>query len=263
MWDGLAGDAPASWSMTADEAVGPASHRHLLWLLRATTNSSSDTVRVEAPSAEAARRAVVELNNLAGEKLASWADEGGVARIQLSPRARRLSVALLALRAEQDRMLAQFGEVFAEDLRLLERLAVRTSARNQFAARVVSRPKGALREDITLELAGGQPIRVAVTRASVRALALRPGLEVVALMKASSLRLRIGNGGRIGLDQNRLPGQVAHVLRDGGRAEVAVDISGGQTAIALAEAYLADRLVPGQPVTLIFSPDAAIIGRVA
>ena len=172
-------------------------------------------------------------------------------------------MALLALRVEHERLLNRFGEAFAEDIRLLDRVAVRTSARNQFVARVASRPKGNLREEILLELAGRRLIKVAVTHESVLALDLKPGREVVALVKASSCELAIGGGGRIGGDPNRLTGTVAHVIRDGDSAEVAVDLGAGLTGIALIEGPAAARAKVGQRATLSFASDKVIIGRVA
>ena len=218
---------------------------------------------VEAAQRDAARRAVHELNNLSGEALAEWIESAGVAGIRLTARGRRLCVALLTLRIEHERLLNRFGEAFAEDIRLLDRVAVRTSARNQFVARVVSRPKGMLREEILLELAGRRLIKVAITHESVLALGLRPGLEVVALVKASSVDLCVGGGGRIGGDQNRLTGAIAHVVRDGNTVEVAVDLGSGLTGVALVKGPAAARVKTGQRATLSFRSDTIIIGRVA
>ena len=238
-----------------------ACHERLVWLLRAT--SAADVMVVEAESRDAARRAVQELNNLSGEALAEWTESASVTGIRLTPRGRRLCVALLALRLEHERLLNRFGEAFAEDIRLLDRVAVRTSARNQFVARVVSRPKGTLREEILLELAGRRFIKVAITHESVLALGLKPGLEVVALVKASSVDLCVGGGGRIGGDPNRLTGKISHVVRGGNTGEVAVDLGSGLTGIALIEGPTAARAKIGQRATLCFPSDRVIVGRVA
>ncbi len=218
---------------------------------------------VEGADQHAARRAVQELNNLAGEALAEWTDCRGGAGIRLTPRGRRLCVALMALRVEHERLLNRFGETFGEDMRLIDRVAVRTSARNQFLARVASRPKGTLREEILLELAGRRLIKVAITHESVVALDLKPGREVVALIKASSVELAVGGGGRIGGDPNRLTGTIGHVVRDGNTAEVAVDLGSGLTGIAQIEGPAAARARVGQRATLSFASDKVIIGRVA
>ncbi len=268
MWDASGDDANDLPVQDAPGGPGPSSrtaafacHERLAWLFQAI--SAPDVMAVEPAGQAAARRAVQELNNLAGETLAEWTDSTALTGIRLTARGRRLGVALLALRVEHERLLNRFGEAFAEDIRLLDRVAVRTSARNQFVARVASRPKGNLREEILLELAGRRLIKVAVTHESVLALDLKPGREVVALVKASSCELAIGGGGRIGGDPNRLTGTVAHVIRDGDSAEVAVDLGAGLTGIALIEGPAAARAKVGQRATLSFASDKVIIGRVA
>jgi molybdate transport system regulatory protein len=267
MWDSPANDGAGLPSQeTVNEASSSrtaalACHERLAWLIRAM--SAADFMTVEPASHDAARRAVHELNNLAGEALAEWIASTGVPGIRLTPRGRRLCVALLTLRAEHERLLTRFGQAFGEDVRLLDRVAVRTSARNQFMARVASRPKGALREEVLLELAGRRFIKVAITRESVLALALKPEVEVVALVKASSVDLRIGGGGKIAGNQNRLTGDIAHVIRAADMAEVVVDLGSGLTGIALLGGAEAAGVRVGQLATLSFRPDAVIIGRVA
>jgi molybdate transport system regulatory protein len=238
-----------------------ACHERLAWLIRAM--SASDFMPVEVDRQDAARRAVHELNNLAGEALASWSEAAGAPGIRLTPRGRRLCVALLTVRAEHERLLTRFGQAFGEDIRLLDRVAVRTSARNQFVARVASRPKGTLREEILLELAGRRFIKVAITRESMLALDLKPAVEVVALVKASSVDLRLGGGGKVAGNQNRLTGEIAHIVRDVDVAEVVVDLGSGLTGTALVDRSGAARARLGQRATLSFQPDAVIIGRVA
>ena len=268
MWQGSVNDTADMASPDAPAGSAPSSgtaalacHERLAWLFRAMP--ATDFMVVEPASQDAARRAVHELNNLAGETLAEWTEAAGVTSLRLTARGRRLCVALLTLRVEHERLLNRFGEAFAEDIRLLDRIAVRTSARNQFAARVVSTPQGTLREEILLELAGRRFIKVAITHESVVALGLRPGLEVIALLKASSVDLRVGGGGKIIGDQNRLTGTIAHVVRDGHTAEVAVDLGAGLTGVALAAGPAAASVRVGQLATLFFPSDAVIIGRMA
>ena len=268
MWDGSddgktdwSSPEAGTWSNPPSRTAALACHERLAWLFRSL--SGEGVMVVEPGQQDAARRAVQETNNLAGEALAEWTDQQGGSGIRLTPRGRRLCVALLTLRVEHERLINRFGETFGEDLRLLDRIAVRTSARNQFMARVASRPKGTLREEILLELAGRRLIKVAITHESVLALGLKPGLEVVALVKASSVDLCVGGGGKIAGARNRLTGTVAQVIRDGGTAEVAVDLGAGLTGVALVEGPAASRARPGQRATLSFPSDAIIIGRVA
>jgi molybdate transport system regulatory protein len=264
MWKNPMWDAPAKDDAPGDVLPGwtaaLACPERLAWLLRAVP--APDILAVPADERAAAHRAVQDLNNLAGEALAEWHEHAGSAGLRLTPRGRRLCVALMTLRAEHERLAVRFGPGFEEDIRLLDRVALRTSARNQFVARIAARPQESLREDLLLELAGRRFIRAAITRESVRALGLRAGLQVVALVKASSVALRAG-GGRVEGEGNRLTGRIAHVIRDAELAEVVVDLGAGLTGTALVDGAAADGFGAGQRATLVFPSCAVVIGRVA
>lgn len=235
-------------------------HERLNWLARAV--AVADVLPVKALEAESAGRAVRELNNLAGETLAEWI-EGEVGQgIRLTRRGRRLSVALVVMREAQEKLLAQFGGHFADDLRLLDRVSVRTSARNQFAARVEGLCQGELQDEVHLRLSGLQRIRAVITRNSAETLGIKPGSEVVALIKAPSMALlTAGEAGYA--DYNRLPGHVTQVRRDGRLAEVLVDIGSGLSAVALGSETSIPQVAIGARVTVVFHPYAIILGIVA
>ncbi|CAH2601708.1 DNA-binding domain of ModE / Molybdate-binding domain of ModE [Rhodovastum atsumiense] len=238
-----------------------ADQHRLAWLFRAV--SAGEFLAVTAADAPAARRSVLESNNLAHETLAEWIEQGDRRGIRLTPRGRRLCVALVALRAEHARLLSHLGVAFAEDVRLLDRVAVRTSARNEFVARVASTMKGTLREDVLLEVAGRRFIKAAITQASVAALGLRPGIEVFALIKASSVFLLPTGEEEAHASHNTLAGTVSHIQRDGDTTEVTVDLGSGLTAVATGKAALAAHLSVGEPCVAAFRPSAVILGRVA
>ncbi|MDR1657125.1 MAG: TOBE domain-containing protein [Deltaproteobacteria bacterium] len=63
--------------------------------------------------------------------------------------------------------------------------ALRTSARNQFKGKIVSAKPGAVNAEIIIEVPGGNLITAIVTNESFSTLALKGGLEVLALVKAS------------------------------------------------------------------------------
>ncbi|MDR2442286.1 MAG: TOBE domain-containing protein [Deltaproteobacteria bacterium] len=62
---------------------------------------------------------------------------------------------------------------------------LKTSARNQFKGKVKSAKEGAVNAEIIVEIAGGGTITAIVTNESYSTLALKEGLEVTALIKAS------------------------------------------------------------------------------
>jgi molybdate transport system regulatory protein len=63
----------------------------------------------------------------------------------------------------------------------------RTSARNLFRGRVARCIEGAVNGEVSLELGEGKTLTAVVTNASIQALGLREGVEVCALVKASSV----------------------------------------------------------------------------
>jgi len=66
------------------------------------------------------------------------------------------------------------------------------SARNQLAGTVARVVTGAVNSDVTIALPGGGTIGATVTRDSEEALALRQGLAVTAVFKASSVIVGVG-----------------------------------------------------------------------
>ena len=242
-----------------------AGHDRLAWLERAAV---ADALAVGAEAAGEARRAAEELNNLAGEHLAEWEAEVGAAgedsggRLRLTPRGRRLAMVLVALAEERQLLRQRCGGHFDADLQLLERVALRTSARNQFFGRVQAVEQGPLLDQVLLALPGGRLLRASVTPESTRGLGLAPGQELVALVKASAT-LVLGSGeGSDYADYNRLGGVVQRIQESGERREIVVDLGHGRTGGANAGADLAQPFTPGQPAWIAFRPSAVLLGIV-
>lgn len=244
----------------ADSADGV--HQRIKWLLRA---AAAKDILVVAPSqAAVAQRAVWELNNLGSEALAEWveADIGG--GIRLTPRGRRLSVAVGVAREAEARLIAQFGAGLADDLKLLDRVRVRTSARNQFLAQIQSLNGGTLYDEAVLILRGGRRVSACLTRDSADALGLVPGSRVVALIKATSMGILPGGpASRDLFGVNRLSGHVVSLRRDGTHAEVQVDLGDGLTAVALRPAGELKGIAVDETVRVFFDPAAIIFGVIA
>jgi len=242
-----------------------AGHDRLAWLELAAV---ADALAVGAEAAGEARRAAEELNNLAGEHLAEWEAGTGVAgeesggRLRLTPRGRRLAMVLVALAEERQQLRQRCGGHFDVDLQLLERVALRTSARNQFFGRVQAVEQGPLLDQVLLALPGGRLLRASVTPESTRCLGLAPGQELVALVKASAT-LVLGSGeGSDYADYNRLGGVVQRIQESGERREIVVDLGHGLTGVANAGADLAQPFAPGQPAWIAFRPSAVLLGIV-
>lgn len=249
---------PAPWLPAASDRLF---NDRLRWLTRAM--AVPDVLPVRPADVAAARAAVQELNNLAHEPLAEWVSGDVGQGLRLTARGRRLSVALLVLRRNQERLLSQFGVEFAEDVRLLDRVLVRTSARNQFIARVHSIDEGIVQDRVVLELAGHRRFGALITRNSAEMLGIRPGCDVVALIKASSMSVIADDGDETPYaNHNRLRGVVTGVHGDDDLTELSVDTGRGLTAVA-ALARPARAFGRGQNVWLAFHPASVILGIVA
>ncbi len=68
---------------------------------------------------------------------------------------------------------------------------IRTSARNSLAGTVVARERGAVNDEITLQIAEGKTLTAIITHASADTLDLEVGARAVALIKASHVILAV------------------------------------------------------------------------
>lgn len=148
--------------------------------------------------------------------------------------------------------------------RLMGRLALKTSARNQWWGRVTAMDAGAVNTEVTLALGGGETLGAVVTNESAQALGLAVGREVMALAKAPHVHLSAEAPADPGA--NRLRGTVAHVVAGEGDAEVALTLAGGNTVTAVVAAEQLGSLglgslglAPGDAVWARIPPDQVIL----
>ena len=143
---------------------------------------------------------------------------------------------------------------------LLRRLAVRTSARNQFVGRVSRLNESKLSVEVIVELDANTHIAAGVTRESARSLALAPGSAVLALVKASSVLLAVGDG-VITSARNHLSGTVSRVITGPISAEVTLAVGAGRSVTAGITRDSLDRLglVKGKPASALFKASSVIL----
>jgi molybdate transport system regulatory protein len=192
-------------------------------------------------SYKAAWDAVDAMNNLADQPLvlrSAGGRAGGGTR--LTEHGKRVVALYRAVEAEYqaalDRLAGQFADAPGGDMRafqrLLRRMAVRTSARNQFAGTVSALREGTVDVEVLVRLDEDLEVAATVTRASAEQLGLAPGSEVVALVKSSSLLLLTDESLRISA-RNRLWGTVSRIVLGPVNAEVTLDLGRGRSATAV------------------------------
>lgn len=203
--------------------------------------SISQAARHVPLSYKAAWDAVDAMNNLADQPLverSTGGRSGGGTR--LTEHGRRVVAMYRAMEGEVqgalDRLAAQFAQAPGGDVpafqRLLRRMSVRISARNQFVGTVSRLVPGDVDVQVYVRLDDTQEIAAVVTRESAEQLGLKVGGEVIALVKAPAVEIvtspRAGGRGH-----NRLWGTVQRIVAGPVQAEVTLDLGGARSATAV------------------------------
>lgn len=143
----------------------------------------------------------------------------------------------------------------------LRSLAMKTSARNQFAGRVVALDKGPATTHVTLDIVGGAQITAALSTASATRLKLKKGSEAIALLKASEVVLVADFSGYALSARNQLAGTVARIERGAVSSLVVLALPGGGsvTATVTKDAVDALGLAVGQAMTAAFKAYAVML----
>jgi molybdate transport system regulatory protein len=158
---------------------------------------------------------------------------------------------------EQDRwLLAQ------PDLdRLIRRIAMKTTARNQFAGTVSRVNAGAASAQVTLALPSGDSITATISSEALAELACTPGQDAVALVKASEVVLVTDLAGHRLSARNQLAGTIARIQRGAVGSLVGLVLPGGMTITASVTADAVDALglAVGQRASAVFKASAVML----
>jgi molybdate transport system regulatory protein len=259
------------WLRAGQETLGGAARIALLAAIR-DTGSITGAAKAVGMSYKAAWDAIDTMNNLAGEPLVLRATGGkGGGGTTLTPRAIGLIDTFRAVEREHRRFIERASaaiEGFAGHWELIGRIGTKTSARNQLYGTVTSVKRGAVNDEVSLALPGGQTIVAVLTHESTETLGLAEGAAAFALIKASWVMLLVDETGGAGgkslklSARNQLRGTVASVKRGAVNAEVSLALDGGTvvTAIVTNESVDALGLADGQPAIAAFKASSVILG---
>jgi len=216
--------------------------------------------------------AIEQMNNLAGEPLLERTVGGlGGGGTRLTERGTELLRSFALIEAEHARFVERLNRRagdLSRDVSLVESLAMKTSARNQFSGSVHAVRKGAVNDEVELEIIGGQRIVAVITSASRASLGLKRGARAFALVKASSILVMTGGDGKSGgklSARNQLEGKVSRIKPGAVNAEVILDLPGGGSIAAIITNLSAKALglVKGAAATAVFKASSVIIGTTA
>ncbi|QGZ63647.1 TOBE domain-containing protein [Paraburkholderia acidisoli] len=278
------------WFQAGARQLGGAARIGLLDAIRAT-GSITGAAKAVGMSYKGAWDAIDAMNNLAGEALVLRATGGkGGGGTTLTPRALRLIETYRTIEHEHGRFLERAARLlaggdraegttaenadenadenagqsgFERDLAMLGRFAMRTSARNQLFGTVTGIVRGAVNDEVSMALPGGEAIVATVTHESVEMLALGEGAPVVALVKATSIVLVADAADAARLSaRNRLSGTVEVLRRGAVNADVSIVLPGGAVlaAIVTEASVEALGLVIGKPATAVFKASSVLLG---
>jgi molybdate transport system regulatory protein len=253
------------WMTVGGENFGGAGRVTLLAAI-AASGSITKAAKSINMSYKAAWDAVDNMNNLAGEPLVERVSGGkGGGGTRLTARGAQLVENFKLIEREHRQFVQQLSRQaagIADDFLLIRRMAMKTSARNQFLGKVTQVQRGAVNDEVTLEIAGGQNIVAVVTHESTEDLGLRPGVQAYAMIKASSIVVMVDEGGAKFSARNRLAGTVVRVQPGAVNSEVVIDLDGGGTiaAIITNASCEALRLAPRERATGMFKASSVILG---
>jgi molybdate transport system regulatory protein len=229
--------------------------------------SITAAARAVGLSYKAAWDAIATMNNLSPGPLVERSVGGrGGGGAKLTPAGRRLVETFRAVEAESERFVQRVNRRVRDrdGLATLGRMTLLTSARNHFVGRVTRVIAGKVNDEIELALPGGDRVVAVITRGSRRTLDLKPGVEAVALVKASWILIAPDDGvapPRLSA-RNCLRGTVRRVQAGAVNSEVELVLAGGLSLVAVVTRASVDALglAPGRAACAIFKASSVILG---
>lgn len=143
----------------------------------------------------------------------------------------------------------------------LRRMAMKTTARNQFAGTIAAVEHGPVTTQVAITLRGGQEIVATMTSSAADRLGTQPGREAIVLIKSSAVVLVTDFAGYALSARNQLAGTVSRVEKGAVSSLIGVTLPGGAviTASVTNDAVQALGLAVGQPATAVFKAYAVMV----
>jgi molybdate transport system regulatory protein len=254
-------------SLTVEARHGTfGSHRWMALLAAIGSEASiAAAARHVGLSYKAAWDAIEAMNNLADaplvERMVGGKGGGGT---HLTPDGERLVATWREVEAENARFIEQLNARIAHashDLDIIGRFAMLTSARNHLSGRIARIARGAVNDEVELELSGGDRIVAIITHESSERMGLVEGGRAIALVKASSMIVGTDLAGVRLSTRNRLPGTVTRVATGAVNSEVVIEIAGGNSIAAIITNPSAEylKLAEGTQATALFKASSVIL----
>jgi molybdate transport system regulatory protein len=257
---------PTTWVDGELRLVGLDSR--MIGLLRAIDQSGSinQAAKQVGLSYKGAWQIIERANNGAPKILVSTATGGSKGGgTCLTEEGRSLLALFTRLEQQHRQFLEQLNRGLADDpdmVLLLQRLVVKTSARNQLFGSIVEIHTGAVNAEVSVKLKGGEQLVSSVTLTSLSDLGLQTGADAVLLINSADITLTTDSDSKRFSARNCLPCSILRVQQDEVNAEVIVLLPGGETLVAMVTPQSVQRLalIPGMTVSAMFKSNAPVLG---
>ena len=161
--------------------------------------------------------------------------------------------------AEKDFRSYRPGDARHKDIHM------QTSARNVFKGKVAAVHSGAVNDEVELSVEGGLSIVASITQVSTKKLGLKPGVEAIALIKASWIIVTPIQYAFRFSTSNQLHGTIQRVINHALEREIAIQLDGGNviyaqqghTSFSQTESQ---RWRPGDRVEVVIDASSVILG---
>jgi molybdate transport system regulatory protein len=172
------------------------------------------------------------------------------------------------IQAEHARFIARLDTLangLSNDYAMENEIAMRTSARNQFAGILVSITPGKVNDELGIMVNASQTLIASITHESCRELQLAVGTKVFALIKASAVVLCLPNEIETAYAKNALLGTVHKITQGEHQSELAVILESGLTLVTTMPNQTAHAMAlkEGSVVLAMVEPSNVIIGIAA
>lgn len=140
--------------------------------------------------------------------------------------------------------------------------ALQASARNQFLGTIHSVQPGAVNTEVLIDITDRLQLVAIITEYSRIEMALAAGQSVLAMIKASSVTLAVGNNFKVSA-RNRFFGTITRLERGSVNTDVSIDLGDSKTLSAMITNYSADslELAESATVSVFFKASSVILLR--
>ncbi len=173
----------------------------------------------------------------------------------------------LALKKLKTQLCAQTeNQTHTEELdvhgfkRLLRRMSMQSSARNQFIGTVFALRNGPVDVEVTIQLSDDTQLISLITKESANRLDIALGQELYALIKSSSIMLVTDDSIKLS-SRNQLWGNISKIYRGPINTEVVIDLPSNKTVCAVITSESANqlRLNEGHKACAAFKASAVLL----